>query len=344
MPAISSEMIRSEEQLDDVLSRPSPKLIEVMRCVKGRLMVLGAGGKMGPTLATMARRAAEGNDLEIVAVSRFNNSAARDWLETRCVKTIRSDLLEESAVKELPDAANIIYLVGTKFGTSNDPGRTWVMNTIVPARVMERFPKSRIVALSTGNVYPNSEVACGGSREEDPLTPLGEYPNSAVGRERVFQFYSQKNQTPVAIIRLLYAVDLRYGVLVDIAQNVWQGTPIQLANGSFNCVWQGDANDLILRALDAAKSPATIFNLSHSKISSVRQVAEKFGTLLQREPQFVGEESSTALIANTARLEKEIGVAETSIETMIHWVAEWIKQGGRNLGKPTHFEVRDGKY
>jgi nucleoside-diphosphate-sugar epimerase len=260
------------------------------------------------------------------------------------VTTIPCDLLDIESLQKLPDATNLIYLVGQKFGTAKSPATTWAMNTVPPARVAERYPQSRIVALSTGNVYPLSETGCGGSLETHPLTPLGEYPNAAVGRERVFEFFSGRNGTPMALLRLFYAIELRYGVLVDITQRVYKSEDIHLENGYFNCIWQGDANEMILRALALADSPPTVWNLCRPEVFSVREVATLLGKLLGREPRFSGTESKTAPLGNSTRLCTALGPPPTSVDSMLRWIAHWVKQGGRNFGKPTHFEVRDGNY
>jgi nucleoside-diphosphate-sugar epimerase len=329
-----------------MLTRPGAPLVEFIRTVSSPLLVLGAGGKMGPTLAVLARRAAEmaGHRLEVVAVSRFSDGHSRRWLEDHGVRTVSADLLDASAVVRLPEAGNIIYLVGLKFGTAQNPSATWAMNTLVPARVCERFARSRIVALSTGNVYPLSEVSRGGSVEPDPLTPLGEYPNAAVARERIFEFCSRQRETEVALLRLFYAVELRYGVLMDLARMIHAGEPIALRTGSFNCIWQGDANEMILRTLSLVASPPSVWNLCRPEIFSVRQVAGRLGELLGREPVFTGSESATALVGNAARLCAKLGAPVTRMDTMLRWAAHWVKQGGRDLGRPTHFEVRDGNY
>jgi nucleoside-diphosphate-sugar epimerase len=301
---------------------------------------------MGPTQAVLAKRAAEAANcpLEVIAVSRFSNPHARAWLEKHRVKTLSADLTQASDLESLPDSEALIYLVGQKFGTAEDPAATWVINTIVPARVAERYSKTRIVALSTGNVYPLSEVARGGSVETDQLTPAGEYANATVGRERIFEFYSHHQNTPVALLRLFYAVELRYGVLVDIARKVYCRQPIGLANGYFNCVWQGDANELALRSLALASSPPSVWNLCRPEIFSVRDVATRFGKHFGISPQFEGVEASTALLGNSSRLCAKLGPPLVSLELMLQWVAHWVAQGGRTLGKPTHFEVRDGQY
>jgi nucleoside-diphosphate-sugar epimerase len=340
------ERIETEKQLDDILTQPSVALVEAIKHVSSPLLVLGAGGKMGPTLAVLARRAAQAanHQLNIIAVSRFSDERSHAWLETLGVRTLRCDLLDRSAVEKLPDSENLIYLVGLKFGTAENPSATWAMNTLVPSRVAERFPSARIVALSTGNVYPLSEVSQGGSPESAPLTPLGEYPNAAVARERIFDFYSRKQGSRITLLRLFYAVELRYGVLVDIARKVYSGEPIELANGFFNCIWQGDANELILRSLALADSPPSVWNLCRPEVFSVRDVARKLGELLGRQPQFSGVESSTALLGNSQPLSAKLGPPAVRLETMLCWISTWLRQGGRTLGRPTHFEVRDGKY
>ena len=338
--------IANEAELEALLTTPSDALVKFIPGVRSPLLLLGAGGKMGPTLAILAKRAAEEAEhpLDVIAVSRFGNAEAKRALTEAGVKTISADLLERSAIEKLPDSENVIYLVGMKFGTSDNPSTTWAMNTVVPALVAERYPRARIVALSSGNVYPPSPVAAGGSVETDPLTPLGEYANSVVGRERVFEYFSRKNGTPIAMLRLFYAVELRYGVLVDIAQKVWAGELIDLASGNFNCIWQGDANDMILRSFDLASSPMAVRNLCRREIFSTRETALRFGELLDRHPEFVGAESTKALLGNASALCEELGEPSVRSESMMPIIADWVKRGGRNLGRPTHFETRDGKY
>jgi nucleoside-diphosphate-sugar epimerase len=309
-------------------------------------LVLGAGGKMGPTLAVMAKRAAiqAGHPLEVFAVSRFSDAQARVSLERAGIRTLSCDLLERDALREVPESSNIIYLVGLKFGTAKNPAATWAMNTIVPANVVQRFPKSTMVALSTGNVYPLSIMERGGSKETDLLTPLGEYPNAAVARERLFEFYAARHNTPIALIRLFYAVELRYGVLVDLARKALNGDPIDLSTGYFNCIWQRDANDMIIRSLSLASNPPTAWNLCRPEIFRVRDVASELGELLGSAPLFSGISSNSALLGNPARLCKALGTPSTPMEQVLRWTADWIKRGGRNLERPTHFEVRDGVY
>jgi len=340
------DLLSTEPELEDVLTRPSPDLVQSIKEFSSPLLVLGAGGKMGPTLCVLARRAAAeaGHRLDVVAVSRFSDESARRWLETRSVQTASCDLLDANSLARLPDASNIIYLVGLKFGTSQNPSATWAMNTLVPTRVCERYPGARIVALSTGNVYPLSEASRGGSLESDSLTPLGEYANAAVARERIFEFHSSRNGTALALLRLFYAVELRYGVLADLARKVLSGEPIPLANGSFNCIWQGDANEMILRSLSLVSVPPAAFNLCRPEIFSVRQLATQLGELLGRAPVFTGNESTTALLGNPSRICAALGPPATPLDAMLRWTAHWVKQGGRDLGRPTHFEVRDGRY
>jgi nucleoside-diphosphate-sugar epimerase len=340
------ESIRDEAALEQQLTSPSPALIECIRTVSSPLVVLGAGGKMGPTLAVLAKRAATmaRRPLEVIAVSRFSDSASQPWLEAREVKTLQADLLERKDFERLPDTTNVIYLVGLKFGTAQAPELTWASNILVPAHTMERYAGARIVALSTGNVYPMVPVSSGGAREDSPLTPLGEYANSAVARERVFSYFSNKQGTRVALIRLNYAVELRYGVLVDIAKKVAAGEPVDLSNGFLNCIWQRDANEMILRALALAASPATPWNLTSPETLRVRELAEVFGHQLGKTPVFAGQERDTALLSNAGKLCSALGRPATPLERVLAWTADWARCGGRLLNKPTHFEVRDGKY
>ena len=340
------ESMQTEAELEELLTTPGAALVDFIKTVRGPLLILGAGGKMGPTLAVLARRAADlaGHKLDVIAVSRFNDAQSRQSLEAQGVQTCACDLLDARSVSKLPDSPSILYLVGLKFGTAQNPGATWAMNTVVPARVMERFPDARIVALSTGNVYPFSEVSRGGSVESDPLTPIGEYPNAAVGRERIFEFYSRTRATPITRLRLFYAVEIRYGVLVDIAQKVHAGETIDLTNGYFNCIWQGDANDMAIRSISLCATPATAWNLCRPEVFSVRDVATRLGVLLGKPPRFHGSEAATALLGNSKPLCAQLGEPALKLDQMLRWIAHWIASGGRSLGRPTHFEVRDGNY
>jgi hypothetical protein len=340
------EIIRTEEELEDVMTQPRPVLVEFMRTLSGPLLILGAGGKMGPTLAILARRAADeaGNSLEIIAVSRYSDARARQRLEEHGVRTISADLMDPAAFSSLPDTENLLYLVGLKFGTSTNPARTWATNTLVPAYAAERYPRARIAALSTGNVYPLAPTGGGGSRESDPLTPLGEYSNACVARERIFEYFSAKNDTPMVLLRLSFALDLRYGVLVDIANRVWCGEPVNVAMSHMNCIWQGDANEMIIRSLALASVPPAPLNLVGGGHHSIRQVAQRFAELMGKPVTFTGNEGPTAFLSNNALLQSTLGEPPTALETVMQWVAGWIMAGGRQLNKPTHFEVRDGGY
>jgi nucleoside-diphosphate-sugar epimerase len=259
------------------------------------------------------------------------------------VSTQTADLFDRHAVSRLPETSNVLYLVGLKFGTAQNPALTWAANTIVPAHIAEHYSTARIVALSTGNVYPFNPSGKG-ALETDPLTPLGEYANAAVGRERVFEYFSQQHHTPIVLLRLFYAVELRYGVLRDIADKIWTGHPIDLANGSFNCIWQGDANDFVIRSLGLTAVPASAFNLTSAEIFQVRTLALRLGELMNRPVHFSGAENATSLTGDCSKLFSRLGQPVTNLETMLAWTAEWVKRGGASLGKPTHFETRDGRY
>jgi len=338
--------IADEQQLDQCLTTPSDELIEFARTLEGDLLILGAGGKMGPSLAVRAKRAIDeaGGDQAVIAVSRFSDQAAREWLEKQGVVTHSADLFDREALASLPDSPNVLFLVGSKFGTSQNPTRTWAVNTVVPALVMERFPNSKVVALSTGNVYPFTSVETGGAKETDSVGPIGEYANAALGRERVFEYFSRENGTPVVIVRLNYAVDLRYGVLTDIGANVQAGKPVDVRNGYLNCIWQGDANDAIIRSLGMADSPPAILNLTGPETLSVREVAKEIARLLDKSAEFTGAEADSALLSNSAKYCQTFGSPQVSTGTLIRWTADWLRGNGRLLNKSTHFEVRDGTF
>jgi nucleoside-diphosphate-sugar epimerase len=339
------ERIRSEAELDELMTRPSAALINAIPALTSPLLVLGAGGKMGPALCVQARRAAElaGHPLDVVAVSRFSDRGSRDWLEQRGVRTLERDLLRREQVATLPDASNVAYLVGLKFGTEQNPARTWAVNALVPAHVAERYAGARIVALSTGNVYPLVPVESRGSREHDPLTPLGEYANAAVARERIFQYFAEQQGTRIAAVRLNYALDLRYGVLVDIAKRIVSGAPVDVSMGYLNCIWQGDANDGVLRILTLPDPPAAI-NLTGPERLSVRELAERLGELMDKPVRTVGVEAPNALLSDTGAMCALLGPPATPLPLVLQWTADWITQGGATWSKPAHFEVRDGRY
>jgi nucleoside-diphosphate-sugar epimerase len=341
---------RSEAELDDQQAEPGAATVAALSRVPGDIVVLGAGGKMGPTLARMAMRALGDRGANpagrVIAVSRFADpaSGAEESLNKAGVETIRCDLLDRAAVASLPDAANVVFMAGQKFGTREAPSRTWMMNVVVPALCAERYAGSRIVAFSTGNVYPLVPVAGGGARETDPTGPVGEYAASCVGRERVFEHYAASKGTRVAIMRLNYAIDLRYGVLTDLATSIVHGHPIPLAMGHVNVIWQRDANRAALELLPHASSPPLVVNVTGTTALAVRDLAERLGRHLGREPRFEGAESQDALLSDTSRMTSLLGAPEMDIDTTIEWVAEWVRDGRRLLQKPTHFEARDGAF
>jgi nucleoside-diphosphate-sugar epimerase len=340
------EEFNSQTALEEFMSRPRPELIEFVRTISGPLVILGAGGKMGPTLALLARRAldAASNQAPVIAVSRFSKPESQAWFHQHAIETIPCDLTIQSALKSLPDCNNVIYMVGMKFGTSDDPARTWAFNTLPPSYVVERYANARITALSTGNVYPFVPISSTGSVENNSLMPQGEYANSCVARERIFEFCAQRGNTSLATIRLNYALDLRYGVFVDIAQKIFFGQEVDLTMGYFNAIWQGDANEMIIRSLGLADIPVQPFNLTGREILSVRKIAQRLGDLMDRPVHFHGEEAKTALLSNPAKLIAALGEAATPLDSVLQWTANWIMQGRDLLGKPTHFQEREGKY
>lgn len=333
----------NERELDELLSRPRPETIAALEACPGDLVVLGAGGKMGPTLSRMAARATNGSR-RVIAVSRWSSRGAERELNEHGVETIRSDLLDRAAVASLPDAPNVIFMAGQKFGTASAPTVTWAMNTIVPANCADRYRDSCIVAFSTGNVYALTPTDVGGSRENDPLGPIGEYAASCVGRERVLELSAEQHGTRVAIVRLNYAIDLRYGVLVDIALRVHGDDAVPLSMGYVNVIWQGDANRIVLECLPHASSPAFVVNVTGQQVLSVRTIADWFGARFGKPVRFAGSENADALLSNTDRMRKLFAPPEVSVDRMLEWVADWVERGGPVLGKPTSFETRDGRF
>jgi nucleoside-diphosphate-sugar epimerase len=339
-------IIASEPELEELLSRPNEADVELMKRLDGPLVILGAGGKMGPTLARRAARAAEegGSNCRVIAVSRYSSEGARARLDQWDVETISADLLDREQLAMLPDAANVIYMAARKFGSTGAEYLTWGMNAWLPGIVAERYRTARIVALSSGNIYPLVPVSSGGATESTPLIPVGEYGQSVLARERMFEFFSIRYGTPVALVRLNYAVELRYGVLVDIGLAVFERRPVDLTMGSVNVIWQGDANSVILRSLELCASPARPLNLTGPEILSVRYIASRFGELFGVEPQFTGQESDNALLNNAAICHQRFGYPTVTPAQAIEWVAGWIGMGGPLLGKPTQFMVRDGRF
>lgn len=333
---------QNEAELDDRLSEPTPEVADALAACPGDVVVVGAGGKMGPSLARMVRRAA-GDGRRVIAVSRFTNDRAALDLESSGIAIHRADLARPDHVAALPDAPNVFFLAGQKFGTTGAPGATWTANVVVPALVANRYAGARIVALSTGNVYPLVPVTSGGAREDGPTGPVGEYAWSCLGRERVLE-QAASSGTRVAIVRLNYAVDLRYGVLVDLALRLRAGQPIDLTMGHANVTWQGDACAQVIRCLTRASSPPWIVNVTGPEVLSIRAAAIQLARRLQVEPTFTGVESADALLSNTDRAQAAFGLPRVSANTLIEWVAEWVSRGGATLGKPTHFEQREGRF
>jgi nucleoside-diphosphate-sugar epimerase len=331
------------EQLEDRLSEPTPAVVAALDALDGDFLILGAAGKMGPTLARMAKRAV-GKKRRVIAVSRFSDPATRAALELAEVETIGADLLDVDTLLALPDVENIIFMAGMKFGATGNEPLTWAMNSFLPGLVCQRFTTSRIAAFSTGNVYPLTPLHRGGSVETDAPGPVGEYAQSCLGRERIFEYFANTYETPVSLLRLNYAVELRYGVLCDLARKVWEGTPISVAMAAVNVVWQGDANAWALQSLAQASAPATIFNLAGPEQLSVRRLATQLGNLLGKEPIFEGEEAPLALLSNGQKAHRAFGYPTVPIDQVLEWTAAWVKNGGPTLGKPTKFEVRDGKF
>lgn len=338
---------RSERELDELLSTPRDATVEALRRCPGDIVVLGAGGKMGPTLARMAVRAAAAADggarRRVIAVSRFSSAAARASIEAGGIETIQADLLDPAAIARLPDAPNVVFMAGQKFGTSDAPHRTWMMNVVVPASCAARYRASRIVAFSTGNVYPLTPVLGSGANEATAPAPIGEYAASCLGRERVFEDAATRG-TRVAIMRLNYAIDLRYGVLADLAVRIATGTPIPLAMGYVNVIWQGDANRAALELLPHCAAPPLVLNVTGSETLSVRTLATEIGNRLGRAPAFVGMEAADALLSDTSRFRALFGEPEMPLDTMLDLTADWVRSGGAMLNKPTHFETRDGSF
>ncbi len=343
---MTTEPVQSESELDALLSSPSPRLIDTMRRLEGDIMILGVAGKMGVTLAMAAKRAIDsaGVRKQVTGVSRFSDPKTRASLEEAGIATIACDLIDRDAVSRLPHTQNVVFMAGRKFGTQGDEGLTWSSNVLIPANVGEHFSTSRIVAFSTGCVYPLASPESGGCTEDDPPAPIGEYSQSCLGRERVFDYYSKHKGTPVCLLRLNYAIDLRYGVLHDIGQQIVKGRPIDVSMGYFNCIWQGDANSQALLALEHCDSPAKILNITGPETIAVRSMAQELASELGTKSTFTGEESSTAYLNNAAKAHRLFGAPSVSLAQMVEWTAHWIKMGGSSLGRSTHFEVRDGNF
>ena len=341
-----SPLIGSDDELDRVMSTPSSATVKLMRELEGDLIILGVGGKMGPTLARLARRAIDEARVKkrVIGVSRFSDSGVRERLEEHGVQTIACDLLDPDAVYGLPDAPNVISMAGMKFGSTGNMPTTWAINAYLPSLVCRKFSRSRIVIFSTGNVYPFTAADEGGASEDAPVSPVGEYGMACLGRERIYEYFCREHHIPMAILRLCYAIDLRYGVLLDLAQRVEARQPIDLTMGYVNIIWQGDANDWALRSLAHCESPPLIWNMTGKEVLSVRGLAMRLGERLGITPRFRGKEGSTALLGDARRMHNALGSPAIDVEQMLNWTAHWMKIGGATLGKPTHFESRGGPF
>ena len=337
-----------QKLLDDYnkLKKPSARLIEDIKKIDGDIIILGVAGKMGPDMAKLAVAAIKeaGIEKKVIGVARFSDKKIKDDLELHGVETIRGDLLDDDLYKALPAVKNVIYLAGTKFGTQGNEPFTWAMNAYLPSKVAQHFSASRIVAFSTGNVYPLSPVSGGGLTESDATGPIGEYAQSCLGRERIFEYFSNQNQTPLLIYRLNYACDVKYGVLFEIGRAVLEERPIDLNMGFVNVIWQGDANEYAIRSLLHCAVPAKKMNVTGAETLSVRKIAEGFGDIYNKAPVFKGVEAETALLSNSSECFRLMGEPGTSLKEMMNIIAEWIKQGGETLNKPTHFQEREGKF
>ncbi len=334
------------EELEFKMSQPSQRLMDDLLKIEGDIMILGVGGKMGPTLAMLAKNAVRTAGLEkrIIGVSRFSQGTLKEELESSGIETIQADLLNEAELEALPEVENIIYMAGNKFGTTGNEHFTWAMNTYLPGRTAEKFKHSKIVVFSTGNVYPHSFIGGGGSSEEMSPNPVGEYAQSCLGRERIFSHFSHKYHIPQVHFRLNYAIDLRYGVLVEIARAVKEERPININMGFVNVIWQGDANEMALRSLLHCQSPPLKLNITGPETLSVRWLAEKFGEKFGTVPIFEGEEQETALLSNASHSHQLFGYPSVTIREMMDWTAGWLTNNGELIGKPTHFQERRGNY
>lgn len=340
------ETIRDVEQLEEMLSRPTPEVVELMGRLDGDLILLGAGGKIGPSLARMARRACDeaGAKRRVIGVVRTARPDVVQGFHDLGVELLTCDLLQRGQMAELPDVPNVIYLAAMKFGSTGQEAKTWALNTYLPGLVCERFLASRIVAYSTGNVYRMAPVDSGGSTEDAPIGPIGDYAMSCLGRERIFSYFSECFGLPVALIRLNYAHEMRYGVMVDVAQKVAAGQPVDVTMGYFNAIWQGDANAMTLRALEHAAAPARPINVAGPDTLCVRDVARRLGESLEKPVTLTGAEAPDALLSNGTLGHELLGQPVVAPEQMIRWIADWQRRGGPTLGKPTKFQVRDGKF
>ncbi len=332
----------NENDLEDMLSEPSEATTQALSAMEGNVVILGAGGKMGPTLAMMLKKASPGK--RIFAVSRFSDKAVRSRIEQAQIETVEADLLDESHYHKLPEAENVFYLAGMKFGSIGNQPLTWAMNSYISALVARHYKDSRIVAYSTGNVYPLVETTGGGATEQISPEPIGEYAQSCLGRERMFEYFSQLYNTPVTLIRLNYANEPRYGIIVDLTFKILNDKPIDLTMGAVNLIWQRDANDYIIRSITLAKSPPAILNVTGPETIPIRRLAEQIGDTLGKKPKFVSQEAPSALLSNASYCHNTFGLPQTTLEQMVFMITKWVATGKRTLNKPTKYEIRDGKF
>jgi nucleoside-diphosphate-sugar epimerase len=337
-----SDRIADVAALEELLCRPTQVLIDELKSADGDIMILGVGGKMGPTVAGLAKNAAP--ERRVVGVARFSEPGLKEQLQARGIETIACDLMNEDELSGLPKIKNVIFMAGRKFGAEGDLALTWAMNSHVPALVAQAFPQSRIIAFSTGCVYPFVPVSGGGASEDMPPDPPGEYAQSCVGRERIFEYFSKKLETPGKLYRLNYAIDMRYGVLHDIARKIVERQPVDVTMGHVNLIWQGDAAAQALRCLPRSTVPTSPINVSGREILSVRSLAQKIAARLGMEPIITGTENATAWITDTSEALRLFGEPLVDLEHMIAWTADWVARDQPSLGKPTKFEVRDGRY
>lgn len=336
----------NEEKLNQILTTPSSRLIEDMKHLDGDLVIIGAGGKMGPTLTLLAANALRlaGSVHHVTAVSRFTDPLVTALLKDNGISILSADLLSPGTAETLPDARYVIYMAGRKFGTAGQEPFTWAMNAILPESVAKRYHNSHIVVFSSGNIYPMVPISSGGATEETPPSPIGEYGMSCLARERIFEYASLTRGTPVLLYRLNYAVDLRYGVLHDLAVKILEKKPISLSTPCFNIIWQGDANEIALRSLFHCTSPAAKLNVTGPETVSTEYAARKLGARLGTAPLFTGEPEVSAYLNNAGKAAALFGYPNVCTEELLQWQAEWLLSGGRSLGKATHFEERNGIY
>ena len=332
--------------LKEQFLKPSDALVNDIAQLQGDIIILGAGGKIGPSIARLTRQALDlaGKTNRVIGISRFSEAGLQQELNNDGIETIAADILDDAQLQALPDAPNVLYLAGTKFGTKNNEPYTWAMNAYLPGRVAQKYKNSRIVVYSTGNVYPYTPVGSGGATEETKPEPVGEYGQSCLGRERMFQHFASVYGTPLVLYRLNYAIDFKYGVLLEVAKSVFAGKPVDLATGYVNVIWQSDANEMAIRSLLHCESPAKILNITGPETVSVKWLATEFGKQFDKVPEFVNDEQSTALLSNAAESFKLFGYPKVALKQMIEITANWLIEGGETINKPTHFQERKGQY